>query len=503
VHAGWMEGSEVGPLTRRSILRGAAAVAVGLAAPGAGWWAPTSAAGLQPEVKPGAKDWRKLAGELRGVLLRPDAPLYRAAVRTFDPRRDGATPLAVVQVAGAADVVRTLAFAQRFELPVRPRCGGHSYVGASTGNGVLVVDTGALRTVRLDPSARSVRIGAGARLGPVHLALDRHGRTVPTGTCPTVGAAGLILGGGIGAETRLHGLTADAVLEIRIVTPDGRVRKVDAQDEPDLFWALRGGGGGNFGVVTELVLRTFRSRPAEFFFLRWSAAHAVDVLRGWQERVGHMPRSSWANVHLDATQGTVVPRIVGVAWGASGRAEARALIRAVGVQPVGELHTSRSHSGAMQLLAGPAGTQRQSWVAGSDIISAPLSRAEATAVVAVVRHRGAARRPGTLIVDPIDGAVHDGSTREASFPWRHALASLQWYVGIPSRPARGVVRSGRDFIRSGHTAVASASAGGYVNYVEPSRPLRQYYGSSWTKLVETNEKYDPDGFFSSAFSLPG
>jgi FAD/FMN-containing dehydrogenase len=423
-------------------------------------------------------------------------------VETFDPRRDGATPLAVVKVAAEADVVRTLDFAQRFGLALRPRSGGHSYVGASTGNGVLVLDTGGLQAVRLDPSASSVRIGAGAKLGQVHVALDRHGRTVPTGTCPTVGAAGLTLGGGIGAETRLHGLTADAVLAIRIVTPDGRVRNVDAQHEPDLFWALRGAGGGNFGVVTQFLMRTFRSRPAEFFFLRWTAAHAEEVLRGWQERVGHMPRSSWANVHLDAAQGTVVPRVVGVAWGASGRAEARALIRAVGVQPVREMHASRSHSGAMQLLAGPAATQRQSWVAGSDIITAPLSRAEVKAVVAVVRRRGSAGRPGTLIVDPIDGAVHDGSTLAASFPWRNALASLQWYVWIPSHPARGVVQSGRDFIHRGRTAVASASAGGYVNYVEPGRPLRQYYGSSWTKLLKINERYDPERFFSSAFSLP-
>ena len=423
-------------------------------------------------------------------------------MKTFDPRRDGATPLAVVQVRTESDVVRTLDFAQRLGLALRPRSGGHSYVGASTGNGLLVLDTGALDAVRPDASASSVQVGAGARLGQLHAALDRQGRTVPTGTCPTVGAAGLILGGGIGAETRLHGLAADAVLAIRVVTLDGRVREVDAADEPDLLWALRGSGGGNFGVVTEFKMRTFASRPAEFFFLRWSAAHAVKVLRGWQERVGQMPRPSWANVHLDAAQGTVVPRVVGVVWGASGRAEAKALIGAVGVPPVREMHASRSHSGAVQLLAGPTGTRRQSWVAGSDIITAPLSRAAAKAVVAVVRRRGAAGGSGTLIVDPIDGAVHDGSTLESSFPWRNALASLQWYVGIPSHPAPAVVRSGRAFIQRGHAAVGSGSAGGYVNYLEPGRPLRHYYGSSWTRLLEVNQKYDPDGFFSSPFSLP-
>jgi FAD/FMN-containing dehydrogenase len=368
---------------------------------------------------------------------------------------------------------------------------------------VLVVDTGGLRSVRLSSSAGRVRIGAGVRLGPLHEALDARGRTIPTGTCPTVGAAGLVLGGGIGAETRLHGLASDAVVAIRLVTPDGRVRVVSAQEEPDLFWALRGSGGGNFGIVTQFVMRTFRSRPAEFFFLRWSSAHAVDVLRGWQERLPSMPRTSWANVHLDAASGTVVPRIVGVAWGASGRVEADALIRAVGVQPVRQVHASRSHSGAVQLLAGPAGTRRQSWVAGSDVITAPMTSADARAVVAVVRGRGAARRPGSLIVDPLDGAVHDGSLQDASFPWRQAVASLQWYVGLPSAPSRAVIHSGRAFVRQGHEAVAPASVGGYVNYVEPGRPLEQYYGTSWARLVQVNRTYDPDGFFSSSFSLPG
>jgi len=408
----------------------------------------------------------------------------------------------VVQVAGEADVVTTLAFAQRFGLAIRPRSGGHSYVGASTGNGVLVLDTGALRSVRLASAAGRIRIGPGVRLGQLHGILDARGRTIPTGTCPTVGAAGLILGGGIGAESRLYGLTSDAVVAMRLVTADGRVRMVSASHGSDLFWALRGCGGGNLGVVTELVLRTFRSRPAEFFFLRWSPSHAVDVLRGWQERLPGMPRSSWANVHLDAGQGTVLPRIVGVAWGASGRAEANALIRAVGVQPVQQSQTSRSHSEAMQLLAGSGGARRQSWVAGSDVITAPMSHADLKAVVAVVRSRGAARRSGTLILDPLDGAVNDGSTLDASFPWRHAVASLQWYVGLPPHSSPAVISSGRDFVRQGHVAVGAGSSGGYVNYLEPGRPLRQYYGASWSRLLRVNRRYDPDGLFSSSFSLP-
>src|SRR3954471_1136139 len=145
-----MEGLGEQRLTRRSVLGGAASLALGLAAGlSAGGTSPSWSA-PRGHGSPGATDWRGLAGELQGVVLRPGAALYPTAVRTFDPRRDGVTPLAVVQVAGESDVVRTLAFAAHFGLAVRPRSGGHSYVGASTGNGVVVLDTGPLHSVGLN-----------------------------------------------------------------------------------------------------------------------------------------------------------------------------------------------------------------------------------------------------------------------------------------------------------------------------------------------------------------
>lgn len=366
----------------------------------------------------------------------------------------------------------------------------------------MVVDTGRLDGIKLDASRRHVRIGAGATLGRIHEVLDDQDLTVPTGTCPTVGVAGLTLGGGIGAESRLYGLTLDAVTAIRVVTGDGRVRTASDNENPALFWAMRGGGGGNCGVATEFVMRTSPALPAEFFFLRWGSSHAVDVVRGWQERLLEMPRTGWANVHLEAVSGTVVPRIVGVSWGGSGRAQARALINAVGAPPVAESYAFRSHRGAMSMLAGSGAAVRRSWVAGSDVVEAPLSAARAKAIVAVVRRRGAVGSAGALILDPLDGAVHEGSTRTSSFPWRRAAASLQWYVGLASHTSAAAVESGRRFIARGHAAVGSASSGGYVNYLEPGRPVRAYYGDSWPDLLNANKVYDPAGLFSSRYSLP-
>lgn len=501
VHAELMGGTSGSPISRRAVILAAVA---GAGASRSGLWSDIAlASGPAPaRSSAGSPDWAALDKAVRGPVLRPGAAGYSAAVKTFDPRRDQLKPVAVVQVVSEADIVTCLKFAQKYRLRVRPRSGGHSYVGASTGNGVLVVDTRRLNAITLDASHRNVVVGAGAALGAVHRVLDGHGRTVPTGTCPTVGVAGLALGGGIGAESRLYGLTLDAVTAIRLVTGDGKTRLVSVTRQLDLFKALRGGGGGNFGVVTQFTMRTYAAHNAEFFFLTWSAAQAAAVLRGWQRRLADMPRTSWANVHLDAVGGTVRPRIVGVAWGASGKAEAQAIIRAVGARPVTASYRTTSHSGAVALLAGSSGAVRQSWVAGSDVIQGPLSAARAKAVVAVVKRRGATGGGGALIVDPLDGAVHDGSTRTSSFPWRNATASLQWYVGLPAGASTATVTSGRALIARGHAALGSSSVGGYVNYLEPNRTLRAYYGKSWSSLVKTNATYDPAGLFSSAFSLP-
>ncbi|MBM7800428.1 FAD/FMN-containing dehydrogenase [Microlunatus panaciterrae] len=499
-----MDGGPQDPISRRAILLAAVAGAVGVAAPPvAGDVGSLRASAQTTGHAPTAADWQALSTALRGPLFRPGDPGYGSVRRTFDPRRDSARPIAIAQVATSSDVSVTLAFARRHRLAIRPRSGGHSYVGDSTGTGVLVIDTRRMNALAYDPARHRLTVGAGARLAAVHELLDRHRRTIPTGTCPTVGVAGLTLGGGIGAETRLYGLTLDAVTAIRVVTPDGRVRLVSASREPDLFWALRGGGGDNFGIVTQFVFRTFPAHSAQFFFLRFSPAAAVHVIRGWQRRLGVMPRHCWANVHLEAAGGAVVPRIVGVVWGGSARTEANALIEAIGRAPVAVSYASRSHRDAVALLAGPRGSVRQSWSAGSDIIGRPLSRAKATALVAVVQDRARTGQPGVAILDPLGGAVRDGSRATSCFPWRHSMATVQWYVGLPSTASGAAVRSAQAFIRRGHASLGRSSVGGYVNYLERGRPLADYYGSSWSGLVKVSRRYDPAGMFSSRYSIPG
>jgi FAD/FMN-containing dehydrogenase len=467
-----------------------------------------------PGAAPPRSAWSALEQGLDGGLLRPGEAGFRAAGRLYDPRFDGASPAAVVQALTTQDVVETLRFARRHRLPLRARSGGHSYVGESTVTGGIQLDLRRMDRVGFDPSSLTVRVGAGAALFRVHEALDPRGRTVPTGTCPTVGAAGLTLGGGIGVESRAFGLTCDNVLELTVVTADGVVRRVDGERHADLFWASRGGGGGSFGVVTSMRLATRPAGELGFFFLRYAASDAEAMVQGWQRRVAAMPDSCWANVHLDAHPAGPDARIVGVTLAGDADLQAEAMQAAIGRDAPQVTTFVRSHHDGVRLLAGcstlpdaqcgPApdgGLGREGFVAGSDVVARPLTSSEVAAALAHVRALGSAGRTGTLLLDPLGGRVAAVRRGGSAFPWRGATAVAQWYVPVADHPSREAVRAAYAWVRGGHRAVGGASAGGYVNYLEPGRPPRDYFGANLPRLRRVKAAYDPDDFFHTPSSI--
>ncbi|MEI5010844.1 FAD-dependent oxidoreductase [Streptomyces sp. PmtA] len=246
----WSDGERTGSdggrgraLSRRGVLGAGLAAGVGVAA---GSWAAAGASAAPPAAVPAprvagaprAGDWTALGRGLDGTLVRPGSHDYDAARKLFNPRFDGLRPAAVAYCARPEDVRTCLEFAKRHQVPVAVRSGGHSYAGWSSGPG-LVVDVQRMAGVSL--SGTTATIGAGAKLIDVYDRLTARGRTVPAGSCPTVGVSGLALGGGIGVVSRAYGLTSDSVVGARIVTADGRIRTVDATHDPDLFWALGAG----------------------------------------------------------------------------------------------------------------------------------------------------------------------------------------------------------------------------------------------------------------------
>src|SRR5262245_29498919 len=234
-----------------------------------------------------SRQLQALGAATAGEVILPGAAEYASVctlpVARFDDgfltRARTARPEAVVLCKEPADVSAAIAFARRFGLEAVVRSGGHCFTGHSWGSGI-VIDVSPMSSVSVSDGRATV--GAGARLGEVYGALEVEGLTVAAGCGATVGIAGLALGGGVGILGRLYGLTCDQLLGAEVVLADGRVVECDGDRDADLFWALRGGGGGNFGVVTSFLFCTVPAPATTAFHLVWPFPDAAAVFDAWQ-----------------------------------------------------------------------------------------------------------------------------------------------------------------------------------------------------------------------------
>jgi FAD/FMN-containing dehydrogenase len=407
-----------------------------------------------------------------------------------------------VEATTPQDVSESIKFAQKYSLRIRPKAGGHSYVGASSATGVIVVSTARMSHVSYDAAAHTATVGAGARLYPVHSVLASHGRTIPTGTCPTVGAAGLTMGGGIGIASRSAGLTCDQLASAQIVTADGVIRSASAGTNPDLLWALRGGGGGNFGIVTRFVYHTQPTSSLGFFLQTWTWTSATKVIRGWASRMKQADHSTWANLHLTAnSSGTAGVNTVGVCAPGHETAEAHALESAIGVDATSTQLFTKTYLAGIQFLGGGTTSQRQGWAAGSDVLST-ITSGSAQALVRVIADRAHSHHAGVAILDPLTGAVRSHATDATAYPYRHHLCDIQWYLTMPDHPTVDQIHAAYNWIDTCHNAVSRWSSGGYVNYLEPRRHVASYYGTNFGRLTSVKRAHDPHNFFDTPWSIP-
>jgi FAD/FMN-containing dehydrogenase len=242
-------------------------------------------------------DWNGLASAIAGSLILPHSPDYESVRKPAMARFENVRPAAVVLCKTPADVSETIRFAARAGFPTAIRSGGHSVAGHSSTDGV-VIDVTPMRSVSVADGVATV--GAGVRLGALYDALQPHGLTIPAGCGPFVGIAGLTLGGGIGILGRRYGLTCDHLIQAEVVLADGRIVECDEHHDEELFWALRGAGGGNFGVVTSFVFRTLPAPAATVFQLAWPVAHAAAVAQAWQAWAPTAPDELDATLRLTA-----------------------------------------------------------------------------------------------------------------------------------------------------------------------------------------------------------
>ncbi|HEX8868568.1 MAG TPA: FAD-binding oxidoreductase [Lentzea sp.] len=218
------------------------------------------------------------------------------------PKYQHIRPVAVVSCFAPDDVANALAWARDSGVHLTPRGGGHCFAGRSSTTGI-VLDLSPMNDVSVRDGLAVV--GAGATLAEVYAGLDRHGLTLPAGCGPTVGIAGLTLGGGLGLLGRRYGLTSDRLRAAEVVLPDGRTVVCSEDQEPDLFWALRGAGGGQLGVVTKLTFEAVPAEPTTRFLLTWPRSRAAEVLAKWQEVAPDAPDELSANLKISAREVTL------------------------------------------------------------------------------------------------------------------------------------------------------------------------------------------------------
>ena len=478
-------------ISRKTFLRGAAGALAAGAVLGSG-----RVGSVRATAAPNASGWDGLSTALGGKVLLPDNGQFAAAKQVFNTNYNGSTPAAIVTPTSAADVQKAMAFAAANNLKVAPRAGGHSYVGASTANGAMVLD---LRQLPGDPhydaATGQITVTPATSLYAMHQTLAAAGRGIPTGTCPSVGAAGHALGGGMGANSRRAGLLCDQLTSASVVLPNGQAVTASAASNPDLFWALRGGGGGNFGVTTSLTFATFPTTDLDAVNLNFPAESFAQVLVGWQNWLRTADRNSWALADSTTEATGTHCRILATCPAGSGGAAAAAITKAVGMQPTTtENHTFNYMDLVNYLAVGNLNPSPLGYVGGSDVfttITPAAAQGIAKAVNAFPRSAGRM----LAIMHALDGALASVAPGATAYPWRQQSALVQWYVetGDPS--------AATNWLNTAHQAVQPYSVGGYVNYIEANQPPSRYFGQNLSRLTAVRQKYDPGRIMFSGLNF--
>jgi len=452
------------------------------------------------EARVAADELTKLAADLEGELLTPESSAYketRAIWNAMIDRRPGV----IVRCADADDVVAAVRFARANGLLASVRGAGHNIAGNAVHDGVLMIDLSGMRAVDVDAEARTARVAPGATLGDVDAATQADGLALPVGINSTTGIAGLTLGGGFGWLTRKHGMTVDSLVAADVVTAEGKRLRASEDENSDLFWAIRG-GGGNFGIVTSFE---FRLHPVGPDVLAGLIVHpfkdAPDVLRQYREVTASAPDelSAWAVLRKapplpflsEDVHGTEVVVIAAMYAGdISEGEEAMKALRAIG-QPIADVigpHKFAEFQQAFDPLLTPGA--RNYWKSHDftelsdgllDVMLDYVGKLPTPQCEIFIAHLG-----GAASRVPADATAYAG--RDAEF-----VMNVHTRWDDPAQDAECVAWA-REFFGA---AAPFATGGVYVNFMpaDETERVRAAYGDNYDRLVELKRRYDPENFF--------
>lgn len=462
----------------------------------------------------------QLGDRLHGRLVLPEEPDFDSVRKWFIGRFTETVPQAVARCADTRDVAEAVAFARANDIPFALRSGAHSFAEYSISDG-LVIDLDGMDEVQVSPDGATVTAGPGTRIGPLAEVLAQHGRVVPVGWCPMVAVAGASMGGGFGPLGRYYGLGCDHLVGAEVVLADGGIVRTSETTEPDLLWALRGAGAGNFGAVTSLTFRTRPAVPAVHFAAWWKPEDGAAVIDAWQRWAPAAPSTVNAELILRCWPDPAEPAtlsVFGLVVGASPRAAAERvaeLADLVGISPervtyteltaeeVPNHHTFAGEPTSHNKLGGrPGDTEPGVRFVKSEFFDATV--------------------PGDAIADLVDGLLRDrvaDQQREFEFiPWGGAIGEpAPGDTAFVHRSPRFLVEhsvqayGSAELKRASHEWVTASKAtlhrwgNGHVyqNYPEPDLADWDiaYYGDNLHRLRAVKAAYDPDGVFQYEQSL--
>jgi FAD/FMN-containing dehydrogenase len=442
----------------------------------------------------------KFKAGLRGELLQPGSPGYDTARKVYNGMIDR-RPALIARCRDAADVIASVRFAGEVGMLTAVRGGGHNAGGLGICDDGLVIDLSAMNGVRVDPRAKTIRVEGGCAWGDVDHAAHAFGLATPSGTISTTGVAGLTLGGGIGHLTRKCGLTIDNLMAADMVLADGRFVTASPEENPDLFWAIRG-GGGNFGIVTSFL---FRGHPVHTVFAGptlWELDRAPEVLQRYGEFIHDAPEEiNGFFAFLTVPPGPPFPeplhnrKMCGVVWCYAGIPDRfEEVFRPVRrfPAPAFELVGPMPYPALQSMFDGlyPPGHQ---WYWKADFVRELGDEA----IRLHVEHGSKLPTPqSTMHLYPINGAAHRVGGDATAWSYRDATWA-EVIVGVDPDPANNdrLVR----WANACWNALHPHSAGGaYVNFMmhdEGQERVKATYRNHYDRLAQVKALYDPENFF--------
>ena len=441
----------------------------------------------------------QLKHSLRGRLIQSHDDDYHTARKVYNGMIDK-SPLLIAKCAGVADVITCVNFARENKLLTAIRSGGHNGGGLGICDGGLVIDLGQMKGIHVDPIAKTAWVETGCTLGDVDHATHAFGLATPSGIFSTTGIGGITLGGGLGHLTRHYGLAIDNLVEANVVLADGSFVKASATNNPDLFWALRG-GGGNFGVVTSFV---FKLHPLSTVYggpMLWELDEAEDVLRWYQGIIKNAPDElNGFFAFLSVPPGPPFPehlhakKMCGVVWCYSGDMEKAEKVfepirsfRKPALDFVGPIPVPVINSLFDAML--PSGLN---WYWKADFVN-ELNDA---AIAAHVKY--GSEMPtmlSTMHLYPINGAASRISDTDTAWNYRGATWAMV-IAGIDPDPTNNakITEWAKDYWEALHP---HSAGGAYVNFMmdEGEDRVKATYGDNYEKLAAVKTKYDPANLF--------